>query len=82
MSVTILKTITYNGREYSFVQHDEPLPFCDFCEFSKICQKVLFNQLDYELSPMKICDKIGCSMGMFIPAENAEGYVNSVNNES
>ena len=58
MKSHINKIINWKGKEYAHIIEDTPAPFCDFCAFSEICQKVLYKELAFEDSPMKICSEL------------------------
>ena len=83
MIARINKIINWDGKEYAQVIEDHPAQFCDLCALSEICQKVLYKELEYENSPMKICSDLcneeQTNFAMFIEANDAERYVNSRN---
>ena len=81
MGRRINKLINYKGKEYAHIIEDEPAPFCDFCVFSDLCEKVLRKELEYNNSPMSICsdlcEKENTNFGFFIESNKAEKYCNS-----
>ena len=54
----INKIIEYKGQQYEHVIEDHPNQFCDFCAFGNICPLVLWRELDFNESPMKICEQL------------------------
>lgn len=57
------KIITWKGKQYVHIIADEPAPFCDFCAFGDECQKVLYGEITYDDSPMKMCDELCKEVG-------------------
>lgn len=84
MKARINKIINWNGKEYAHIVEDKPAPFCDFCAFSELCSKVLSKELEYEKSPMKVCEDLcyteePIDFAFFIEASKAESYIRGAN---
>lgn len=83
MKSRINKIINWQGKEYAHIVENEPFEFCDICAFGDLCQKVLSKEIDYNNSPMIICDELSKEtnddFSFFIEANKAENYCNNRN---